>query len=314
MSTAAAARVNWTVGTGASYASYADQGLDFYPKAITINANDTITFTIGSGVGGDAHTVAFVPKGMAVPGPGDPNNLNPTNSTNRFATVDGSKFVNSGILTGSQNYTMQFPKAGTYKLYCLFHEPAMVMNVVVQNAGTPYPHTAAFYANISATSRWDDFMSGQRAVQKFPFANGGTTFAAGIDESLAVPPPPTGTILRFINSNNFSIIRTAGNATVKVGTTLTFVNMSSNEPHTVTFALAGQTDLPNIPTDPAVNVVPPPGVTTIDGSKIVNSGSLIGPVKGANSFSVRFIKAGTYFYGCLYHDNSRMTGTITVKP
>jgi len=117
--------------------------------------------------------------------------------------------------------------------------------------------------------------------------------------------------LRFLTSasTDSSVLAREGSITIKAGTTLTWVNLTSNEPHTVTVVPAGQTDLPELPPDPAINVAAS-GTTTFDGTKLVNSGTFVVGQK----FSLKFTKAGSYFYGCLYHDNSRMTGTITVTP
>lgn len=296
----------WNVGTGASQYSFAVQDLDYYPDSITIDAGDSIAYHVASGDGGDAHTVSFVPSGMTVPSPFDPSDVTPAGGT----TVDGSKFVNSGILFGGQIFTLTFAKAGTYKIYCLFHEPAMVMTVVVQTAGAGYPHSAQYYLDAGETDEWVDFGAGQSSVKLFPFANGGTTISAGISPKLTAEPPTQSTVLRFLDSNDSSIATIAreGNFSFKVGTVVTFVNESDNEPHTVTFAPLSQ--LAVTPPDPAINAVAAPGVNNFDGSKLVNSGTL--PPGG--KFIVKFTKAGTYFYGCAYHFNSRMTGTITVTP
>jgi plastocyanin len=296
---------NWNVQTGASNYNFAVQDLDFYPKSITINAGDSITYRIASGAGGDAHTVSFVPPGMPIPNPGDPHDLNPAGGT----TIDGTKFVNSGILFGGQTFTLHFTKAGTYNILCLFHEPAMESTVVVHNAGTAYPHNAQYYLQIGAQDEWEDFFDGRRSIAQFPFKTDGTTFAAGIDPGLVHFPPPDSTVLRFLNSPNFSALSNAGNITIKVGTVLTWVNETSNEPHTVTFAIAGH-DVPSLPPDPAINVVPAPGITTYDGTKVVNSGTFLGGQK----FQLKFTKAGKFSYACLYHDNSLMDGVVTVTP
>jgi len=296
----------WNIQTGASTVSYAVQDLDFLPRAITVDAGDSIKYRLASGNGGDAHTISFVPPGQKIPLPSDPQNLVPAGGT----TIDGTKFVNSGILVGGQTFTLHFPKAGTYRILCLFHEPAMVSTVVVQKPGTPYPHDAAFYHRVGEQDEWKDFREAFGSVASFPFTNGGTTLAAGIAPGLVRFPPIDSTVLRFLTTSDTSNLAAEGSLTVKVGTVLTWVNETSNEPHTITFALAGQTSLPNIPPDPAVNVVPPPGVTTFDGTHIVNSGTII----GGQPFRLKFTKAGSFFYGCLYHDNSRMTGTITVTP
>jgi plastocyanin len=163
---------------------------------------------------------------------------------------------------------------------------------------------------VGAQDEWEDFFDGRKSISQFPFKKFGTTLAAGIDPGLVHFPPPDSTVLRFLNSPDFTDLPTAGNLTVKVGTVLTWVNETSNEPHTVTFSVAGSNEPPNIPPDPAVNVVAPPGITTFNGSHVVNSGTILGNQK----FMLKFTKAGKYFYACLYHDNSRMTGFITVTP
>ncbi len=302
--TAGFASTNWSIGTGASDHNFAVQDLDFYPNAITINAGDTVSYHVASGSGGDAHTVSFFPAGAKVPTPFDPNDVNPYGGS----TVDGTHALNSGILAGGQVFTLNFPTPGTYRILCLFHEPAMVMTVVVQRTGTPYPHTAAYYANAAQTERWDDLNAGFASISSFPFKPGGTTLAAGISPGLVHFPPADSTVLRFLDIGK--LLSNSGNMTIKVGTVLTWVNESSNEPHTVTFNVAGQSDLPPIPPDPAVNVVAPPGITDYDGSKIVNSGTFAPGQK----FQLRFTKAGQFYYGCVYHDNSLMEGRVTVMP
>lgn len=300
------ASTNWDIVEGSASNFFAVQGLDFYPTGIIIDAGDTITFHIPNGQYSDAHTVSFVPQGQPVPNPGDPNNLNPSGGT----TVDGTTFVNSGILVGGQTFALTFTKPGNYRILCLFHEPAMVMSVRVQSAGTPYPHNAAYYANLGAQDQTEDLAKGLQSISTFPFSNGGTTFAAGIDPGLVTLPPPDVTVLRFLNSNQSSQLVSAGRIKIKAGTTLTFVNETSNEPHTVTIALAGQTDLPAEGPDQNVNGVLAPGVNIFDGSQSMNSGSFF----GGQSFAVTFTKPGSYLYGCLYHDNSGMVGRIVVTP
>ena len=293
--------VTWNVGTGSSTRSYAIQSLDFGPESITIDAGDSIVYHVGSGVGGDAHTVAFVPRGMPIPSPGNPQDLAPAGGN----VVDGTHFVNSGIVVGGQTFTLHFPRAGTFRILCLFHEPAMVSTVIVQAAGTPYPHNASFYASVSASDRWTDFLQAEDSIASFPFTNGGTTLAAGIDKGRTLfPPPSDATVLRFLDSNRLSDLPTAGDKTIHVGTTLKWVNETNVEPHTITIVPAGQNDLPNAPPDPAF------GGHVFDGSHAINSGTII----GGQSFSATFTHTGKFLYGCLYHDNSRMEAWITVVP
>lgn len=298
------ASTNWNVETGGSTDKYALQALDYYPNEITIDAGDTITYHVASGAGGDAHTVSFVPAGQKIPSPLDPKDVTPAGGT----TITGKTFVNSGILVGGQTFTLRFPVAGTYRILCLFHEPAMETSVVVHKAGSPYPHNAQYYRDIGNAQMWSDLAAAEQSVSLFPFKQGGTTLAAGIDPQLVQYPPSDSTVLRYLDSKSVGELQNGQSVTIQVGTVVTWVNETSNEPHTLTLPKAGQTDLPNIAPDPAVNVAPPGQITKYDGSHIVNSGTFL----GGSSFKLMFTKPGRYLYGCLYHDNSGMEGWITV--
>lgn len=287
----------WNVQAGASTLDYAVQDLDFYPKTITINAGDSITWRVAAS---EPHTVSFLAPGQSLPPDGSLAQVAPAGGS----TFDGTTFTSSGQLNGGQRYTLKFVKAGTYTYFCLFHHPEMEGTIVVNRAGSTYPHNAQYYLHVGANDEWEDLLEGDSSVHSFPFTVGGNTLAAGIDPGLVAMPPPDSTVLRFLDTNDSGKLATSGNKTIKVGSTLTFVNETSNEPHTVTIPPAGQTKLP--PMNP---FAPPSGGTAYDGTALVNSG-VIPP--GAH-FSVKFTKAGTYFYGCLFHDDSGMVGTITVK-
>jgi plastocyanin len=127
--------------------------------------------------------------------------------------------------------------------------------------------------------------------------------AAGIAPGLSAGKPSESTVSRFLNSGNTGTLATSGNLTVKAGTTITWVNQSNNAPHTVTLPIAGQ------PLQPMSPFSPPSGGTTYDGSHLVNSG----PFFPGQKFSLKFTKAGTFKYYCLFHDDQGMEGTITVK-
>ncbi len=296
----AAMPVTWIVGEGASTDNFALQDLDFYPKTITIDAGDKIAWHVASGPGGDAHTTTFLAPGQTPPPDSSLAAVTPAGGT----VVDGTKFVNSGIVFGGQVVTFSFPKPGTYQYMCLFHQPAMEGTIVVQKAGTPYPHNAQYYRDFAAIDEWEDLGQAQTSVASFPFKVGGTTFAAGIDKGRTSLPPPDSTVLRFLNTNDDSKLATSANITIKAGTTLTWVNESSNEPHTITFPPKGQPP-PNInPFGPQI------GGSTYDGTKLASSTAL----RAGQHYALTFTKAGTFKYYCLFHDNSGMVGTITVTP
>ncbi|HEV3364515.1 MAG TPA: plastocyanin/azurin family copper-binding protein, partial [Acidimicrobiia bacterium] len=94
-------------------------------------------------------------------------------------------------------------------------------------------------------------------------------------------------------------------AEIKAGNTVTWKGTSQYEPHTITF----ESPFTN-PEDPRV---PPPAGTRTGGSYtggFTNSG-FIGPKPfPAESFSLRFPKAGVYNYVCVLHPG--MTGTVKV--
>lgn len=300
-----AGAMDWPVETGGVADQYALQALDFYPNTITIDAGDSVTYQIEGGVGSDAHTVTFVPPKMKIPSPLDPKDESPHGGT----TVNGKKFVSSGILVGGQTFTLLFPKPGSYRILCLFHEPAMESTVVVQKAGARYPHSVKYYQKIGNSEEKDDIAAARASVSLFPFKPGGTTLAAGIDPGLVQYPPSDATVLRYVDTRKAGKVAASGDLTIKVGTVVTWVNETANEPHTVTLNVAGKKKLPNIPPDPPINFKRH-GITKYDGSKIVNSGTFLGgtPVR------IMFTKAGKFYYGCIYHDNSGMDGTITVTP
>ena len=96
--------------------------------------------------------------------------------------------------------------------------------------------------------------------------------------------------------------------TVMTGTTVTWQPTGSwPEPHTVIF---GQPQ--GNPTTPIG--LPASGPVIYDGTQSFSSGTITATDEGfppfAKSFAVKFTKAGTYQFGCAYHQN--MGGTVTV--
>jgi plastocyanin len=284
----------WTVQAGASTLDEAFQDLDFYTNAITIDAGDTITWRIASV---EPHTVSLLAPGQLPPAPDSLQAVTPAGGH----SYDGTAFVNSGLLNDQQTFTVAFPKAGTYKYYCLLHQPAMEGTIVVARAGTPYPHTQAFYTHAGQVDEWVDLNAGPPSVALFPFKPGGTTLAAGIAPGLAVAKPSQSTVLRFIDTNKASAI--TPNITISAGTTLKWVNESNNEPHTITFPPAGQKLPPTLSP-----FSPPSGGSTFDGTTLRNSG-IVPPGK---SYSLTFTKRGAYLYYCLFHAREGMFGRVLV--
>jgi plastocyanin len=139
------------------------------------------------------------------------------------------------------------------------------------------------------------------SVRTIPYQPGGTHIAAGVSPPLVNGIPPQATVVRFLNGDRLNLT----SVTIRVGTTLTWTNLSTNNPHTVTFPVAGQ-PLPPLPGDP---FTPPLGGSTYDGTQVTNSGVLF----YGQSYSLTFTKAGIFTYFCLFHDNAGMIGTVIVK-
>ncbi|MDQ6826552.1 MAG: plastocyanin/azurin family copper-binding protein [Candidatus Eremiobacteraeota bacterium] len=278
---------HWFVDAGAGGLGDALSALDFYSHEITIDAGDSVTWTAR----GNGHTVSFLAPGQRPPrGPraGVPAGGH---------TEDGSAFTSSGGLEPGASYTLSFPKPGIYNYYCLFHQPEMMGKVVVQKAGAPYPHTQAYYYASVVPDIQFDLGQAAKSLAQFPFKEQ-TTLAAGITPGLYAARPSQSTVLRFLDRFDSSRVY------IKVGITLTWVNESNNEPHTVTFPPAGQ-PLPRIPP-----FAPRSGGSSYDGTQLTNSGVLL----PGQRYSLKFTKAGTFSYACLFHFPEGMTGTITVIP
>jgi plastocyanin len=284
--------LTWAVQAGGSDQNEALQALQFYPATITINAGDSVTWRYPAG---EPHTVTFLGPNSAPPPPNDPSVPAPAGGN----TYDGSTYTSSGFMLGGKTYTLTFTKAGTYTYYCLIHGE-MVGKVVVQPAGTAYPTSVGSILEQMPTAVSADLKTALDAVSQFPYPVGGPHLAVGMSAGLGKPPLANASVVRFLDGDKLSDTT----VTVAAGTTVTWTNLDSNLPHTVTFPVAGQ-QLPQM--DP---FSPPSGGTTYDGSTLVNSG----PLFGGQSFSLTLTKPGTYTYNCLFHDDTEgMVGTIVVQ-
>lgn len=284
--------VAWLVQAGGSSQNEALQALQYYPGTITIDAGDSVTWQFPAG---EPHTVTFLGPKSAPPPPNDPNNPVPAGGS----SYDGTTYTSSGFLLGGKGYSLTFPKAGTYTYYCLIHGE-MVGKVVVQPAGTPYAQLPYQIAGTTTTAVAADLKSASDVLSQFPYTPGGTHLAAGMSPGLGGQTLTNASVVRFLSGDSLSDT----SVTVPVGSTVTWTNLDSNLPHTVTFAAVGQT-FPQM--DP---FSPPSGGNTYDGTTLVNSG----PLFGGQSFSLKFTVPGTYTYHCLFHDDTEnMIGTVIVQ-
>lgn len=280
---------NWRIQSGGDTRKGALQALAFLPGSITIDEGDSITWSIA----GEEHTVTFL--GAYANPPGDPT------APQGGSTFDGSNFVSSGVLPPGAKYTLTFTKPGTYAYFCVLHAPEMSGVIIVQPKGTPYPQSQGLYSGKGRVDEAVLLAEARLAVLRLPF-DSGTTIAAGTSGPVQKNGQPSkATVLSFLDGDRLNSTK----VTIRAGTTLTWKNLSNNEPHTVTFPVAGQ------PLPPAYGnpFSPPTGGNTYDGSAIVNSG-VMNP--GAQ-FSLTFTKAGRYTYLCIFHDEEHMEGTVIVE-
>lgn len=282
----------WKVSVGGLSS---DQKIDaqiFAPDVIVVDAGDTVTWT---GVG---HTVLFTPGAVRPPViiP-DPKGQGMVNNPEVFAPQGGATYAGegvagSGLLTPqNQSYSLTFPKAGVYRYLCGLH-PGMRGTVVVQPAGTPYPHTVAEYEAIAAKELQAAFDGGERALAQAaePY----------------VLPGPNGTNIYDIWAGVGTATATADlyvpeTLTIHVGDTVVWTQPDAHELHSVTFTSGAQ----DTPADDA-----PHGGHTYSGVEHLSSG-LMGPDQ---RYALTFTKAGTFRYSCTIHDTVGMKGTIVVLP
>jgi plastocyanin len=280
--------MTWQLMAGGNRGGEAFQALNFFSDTITIDEGDSVTWTNG----GNAHTITFF-AGWKKP-------RQPIGAPYGGSTYDGKVYTSSGFTAPGQTYTLTFPKAGTYPYSCIFHGPEMAGVVIVQPAGTAYPHPQSYYTSQGNAEMNRELDGAVGSLDEFPFADGGTTLAAGIAPGLAQNAPTHSTVLRFVDGDSLG----SGTITVPVGTTITWSNQSNNEPHTVTFPRPGHTPPPWLTPGHA-----PIGGPTYDGSHLTDSGAFF----PGQSYSLTFTATGDFTYYCLFHDFVGMIGTVKVQ-
>lgn len=122
-------------------------------------------------------------------------------------------------------------------------------------------------------------------------------------------PSPTLTINTGNGESGYDVdLYLPSTFTVKTGTVVTWAPSGAwPEPHTVIFGRPQGN--PTMPVG-----LPASGPVVYDGTQNFSSGTITATDEGfppfAKSFSVQFTKAGTFQFGCAYHQN--MAGTVTV--
>jgi plastocyanin len=298
----------------------------FFPGKLQINVGDEVTFTAFG-----FHTVSYM-AGKRVPplvGPaagatytgitdsaGQPfyfdgqqafsynlavfGPVGPKAISGKTQASTGAIFATGPKKPAKATYT--FPKAGAYQLLCQVH-PGMAMSVVVKPKGAAVPSAE----DVAATAKAETDAAWAKA------------------KLLPNAKAPAGTIIMGIDSRKGSGGRTTlldflpALTTVKAGTTVTFVNKASSEPHNVGLGspkyidkFMKQTDL--FPMGPGTkNQVTPvfiygsdPRGTAYDGANHGNGFFATGlrdGVSGAlpNAARITFTTPGKFHFICMIH-------------
>lgn len=310
----------------------------FFPKALTINAGDTVFFDF-TGLH-NPHTVTFL-SGQAAPllllpaeagvrPAGTPAAeaaiprlmFNPATAFPAGGKVyDGTGIANSGLSVlrqPGQFFTLTFTTPGTFDYLCLVHPMHMKGTITVQETGAAVPHEQTDVDALVAEEMAQALDQGKTLLAQYgasatpsASAGGGTTWEvrAGADDDQAV-------LLRFLPDT----------LTIKAGDTVRWTDRSAVEPHTVTFlGGAAPPDLvvpepqaggpPKLVINPAI--VAPAGPSVYRGQGYANSGALgadFGKYTKLTTYELTFDMPGAYHYYCALHGSPTMgmRGTITV--
>jgi plastocyanin len=313
---AQSAPATWKVLIGADSPDHAIQGQDYYPRTITINAGDSVTWTKGAIL---EHTVTFLsgaqPPQLFLPQPDKRLLLNPAVAFPRGgATYDGTGYANSGVLPGmDKSFAVTFTKPGRYTYVCLLHR-GMTGTVVVEPAGSKRTMTQAAYDK-AASAQWAAALAaGERLRASSTVASAQSASGTVYTAPILSDPAARVSLFRF----------TPAPLVVKAGSTVRWVMRDVFEIHTVTFQGAGDVPAflapepqkqgpPKIFLDP--KAVAPFGGARQTGDAFYNSGIMVaaGGPPGPVAYSLTFSKPGTYTYWCVVHIPEGMTGTIVVR-
>lgn len=279
----------WQVVAGIQSQDQAIQGMAFLPDTLWANVGDTVVWTARAG---EIHTVTFLKPGKPRPpfNQNDPLQAQPQGGH----VYDGTSYYNSGLISnmssmpgmpGGQTYSLTFGVAGDFTYYCLVH-PSMIGMIHVRPAGTPYPYSQADYDHQIKQATTSMLLDGQKLDEQAHDESTNQHVTLGIGDDMV-------SVMRFFPQHIF----------IHLGQTITFTNGDVMTPHTVTFG----------PTSPKGNFAPYGNPKTFDGSAPLNSGFLgSDPHWFGTSYSVTFVKAGTYAFRCDLHDDMGMLATIIV--
>jgi len=223
-------------------------------------------------------------------------------------------------------FTVQFPKAGNYKLVCLVHN-TMNGTIHVLNPSAVLPHDQDYY-DVKGAEERHALLTDTDSLMKMEadpdhdgdddtvrVIHGNKHVTAGVGEISATPGGlQTASLVRFLK----------GTIHIEAGDTVEWSSHDPEEPHTITFG-----------TEPG-NPFPPSSNVTVD-SDGARHAILTSPTDSVHSgfieatlvdsphllpqnpldftrFRITFKQPGTYNYRCVLHDNLGMTGTVVVEP
>lgn len=275
--------------------------------AVNLFGPDKVTVPVGATVGFktawfEPHTVTFL-GGRATPTPGDPTAPVPSHP-GQVVAYDGTQYVNSGFITSrSPVWQVSFPKAGTYPFICIIH-PGMAGSVEVSATATA---TTQAQADTGAQQAFSAALPPLKA-EASKLAAKAVTQSANADGTFTYR---VNTVGGFVAPSDVQQFFPAA-MNIRLGDTVVFESAVPT-PHTVTFL--GGTPMPFPPSleDPRVGRPTPAPAAGYDGTGYVNSGVIGLAPFPAQSFSVKFSKAGTFPFICILHVDQGMGGTITVN-
>jgi plastocyanin len=311
----------------------------FLPDTLTVDAGDTIVFTLRSH---EPHTVTFeAPKplpepffplpdqNLAVnpqlflpaPMPGSPL-PDPEDPVHLSVATDGAEYLNSGFLQHpGDTFSVTFTKPGTYQAVCLLHPQHMKGTITVNPAGSPRPMTDEAYQQ-QALAQVRDFqtkeqalLAGIRVPEPTVNPDGTRTYTvyAGVGEAEQGID-----LMEFVGGQHLAI---------KAGDSVTFVLDKNDQgvPHTITFLSGGQDEElvvpqpqpsgpPRLIVNPQVLRPSPIPPAPYEGKGYFNSGLLLTGSPGPQAYTVKFTKPGSFEYMCVLHDEGGMKGVIAVSP
>jgi plastocyanin len=335
----------WTIMNGQAITTTegekpAWQALKFYTEEITIAVGDTITWKHNSGE--EPHNVVFlgdqttIPEDpMVEPPAGDQGE--PRLAVNPLVlfpqggnTYDGTAYTGSGFMAasipGPKEYSLTFPKAGTYNYICTLHAQqlpdgsivGMVGKVTVMPAGGALPMTPA-QVQAEATSQMQADV--QRAKQLEPEAKQSTMSTTAGPNGTTVYHVKSGYVDRQAKLDYQRFIDEE--ITINVGDTVEWTSASF---HTVSFGEEPELILiepqPQGPPKAYYNPMAyaPIGGPVHQGTGYYNSAFLVeGPLPPGvppiltDKYSLTFSQPGRYEYICIPHYLQGMDGTIVVR-